>query len=67
MLVKSEINMNFNCMSVNGQNKENEQKGCNVRFLKRIHCVSSKLPASELTSHPHNTPSEENCNKEAGR
>lgn len=27
MLVKSEINMNFYCMSVNGQNKENEQKG----------------------------------------
>lgn len=26
MLVKSEINMNFNCMSANGKNKENEQK-----------------------------------------
>lgn len=35
-----------------------------VNVASRIHCISSKLPASELSSHTDNTSSEENCNKE---
>lgn len=33
----------------------------------RIHRVGSELPSSELTRHPDNSSSQENCNEEAGR
>lgn len=31
-----------------------------VSEAERIHCIGSKLPASELSSHPDNASSEEN-------
>lgn len=33
----------------------------------RIHGVGSELPASELSGHPDDSSSQENCNEEAGR
>lgn len=35
-----------------------------LAFVQKIHSISSKLPAPELSSHPHDASGEENWNKQ---